>query len=150
MTVKTSIVEAKGVGRKDYSSGVELSVEPVIRSYQSVYSAWDLVTVPAVSDLIVDIPIATGYVAIVNDFFASFPGLTLLEMKVKAVSNGVVADIVAKSGYGSVVAHLPKGFPFDEIVRFILHNYAAFDILVDIGAVGIYTDSEHYLLTVTP
>jgi hypothetical protein len=148
VAIKTLTVEAKGVGRKDYSSGIEFAVEPVIRSYQSAYSEWDYVTVPTGADLTVDLAIPTGYVAIVYDFFASFPSLTLLEMKVRAVSGGVVGEVVAKSGYGSVVAHLPKGFPFDEIVRFVLHNYADFDVDVDIGAVGIYTDLEHYLLKV--
>lgn len=127
-----------------------MSVEPVIRSYQTVYSEWDLVTVPAGADLTVDIPIPTGFVALVSDFFATFPCLTLLEMKVQAVSAGIVGDVVTKSGYGSVIAHLPKSFPFDDIVRFILHNYAAFDVDVDIGAVGIYTSVENYTLTVTP
>jgi len=150
MKVETLIAKAKGVGRKDYSLGVEFSVEPVIRSYQSAYSEWDYVTVPAGADLTVDVAIPTGHVAIVYDFFASFPNLTLLEMKVRAVSGGVVGEVGAKSGYGSVIIHLPKGFPFDEIVRFVLHNYAAFDVDVDIGAVGIYTDLEHYTLTVAP
>lgn len=144
---RTYAVEAEGIGRRDYSTGTEFSVEPVIRSYQSVYSSWDYVTVPAGSDLTVDIAIPTGYVAIVYDFYATGPYSTLLEMNVQAISGGVSGDVVTKSGYGAIVSHLPKGFPFDEIIRFVLHNYAVFDVDIDIGAVGIYTDQEHYLLT---
>lgn len=147
MPIETSIVPAKGIGRKDYSSGVEFSVEPVIRSYQSVYSAWDCVTVPAGADLTVDVQIATGYVAIVYDFYAVIPQHTLLGLAVAAVSGGVVAPIITKQGYGSIMEHLSKGFPLFEMIRFTITNFSDVDLDVDIGAVGIYTDEDHYYLT---
>jgi len=147
---KTFVVPAKGVGRPDYSSGVEYSVEPIIRSYQSAYSNWDTVTVPAGADLTTDIAIPGGFVALVYDFFATAPVFSLLSMLVQAISEGVTYNVVYKSGYGSVVSHLPKGFPFFQVLRFVLHNYADEDIDVDIGAVGVYTDEEHYYLVPHP
>lgn len=139
-------VPVKRVGRSDYSTGIEFSVEPVIRSYQSAYSNWDTVTIPAGADLTTDIAIPGGFVALVYDFFATAPVSSLISMLVQTISEGVIYTVVSKSDYGSVVSHLPKGFPFFEVLRFVLHNYADEDIDVDIGAVGIYTDEEHYYL----
>lgn len=146
--VTTFTFEARGIGRKDYSTGVEFSVEPLIMSYQDEYSSWQTVTVPAGSDLVTDILIPGGHVAIVYDYFASITQMTLLGLLVQAVSGLVVHNVVTKQGYGTVAEHLLKGFPFFEIIRFTIHNFHTAPLDVNIGAVGIYTDEEHYYLTI--
>lgn len=139
-------VEARGIGVRDYSSGIEFSVEPTIRSYQEVYSNWQVVSVPAGADLVTNIAIPSGYVAIVYDFFASIPLPTLLGLTVAAVSGALIANVLTKRDYGTVVEHLSKGFPFFETMRFTIHNFHSVALDVNIGAVGIYTDEEHYYL----
>lgn len=145
---KTFTVEAKGIGRRDYSIGTEFSVEPTIRSYQSVYNHWEPVTVPANDELVKDIPIERGYVAIVYDFYATAPVSSLISLKVEAVSDAIVGSVITKNGYGTVIEHLPKGFPFFQIIRFTIRNYSDVDLDINIGAVGIYTDEEHYYLRI--
>lgn len=145
---KTFTVEAKGIGRRDYSTGTEFSVEPTIRSYQSVYNHWEPVTVPAHDELVTDVPIEKDYVAIVYDFFASAPVSSLIRLVVEAVRDGIVGSVITKNGYGTVIEHLPKGFPLFQIIRFTVRNYSDDDLDVNIGAVGIYTDEEHYYLRI--
>lgn len=147
MVVKTSVVEAKGIGKKDYTQGIEFSVEPTIRSYQEVYSNWQAVAVVAGATVQTDITIPGGHVAIAYDFYATFPTLTLLRMVVEAVDAGVIVGIIRESKHGSITKHLTKGFPFLDIVRFTLENLSSVDLVVNIGVVGIYTDEEHYYLT---
>lgn len=144
MPAPTFAVPITGVGRADYSDGVEFSVEPTIRSYQQVYSEWRTVTVPAGADLVVNIPIPTGYVAMVYDFFATVRDLILLRMLVQSVSGVVIADVITQQRYGSLAAKLPKGYPFFANVRFTIHNYGIVARDVNVGAVGIYTDVSHY------
>jgi hypothetical protein len=146
--VITFAFEAKGIGRKDYSSGVELSVEPTIRSYQSVYSEWQTIAVAAGATVIRNIVIPSGYVAIVYDYFATFPTLTLLRLVVETIDDGVVGPVVKESSYGSISKHLAKGFPFLQTIRFTVENLSTVALDVNIGAVGIYTDEEHYYLLV--
>jgi len=146
MKQTTFTVPAKGVGRADYSTGIEFAVEPTIRSYQQVYSHWETVTVPAGADLVTDIDILGGYVAIVYDFFVTAPVLSLLSLAVDAVSDGIPSGVIVKSGYGSIAEHLPKGFPFFEVIRFTVHNFSDADLEVNIGAVGIYTAETQYYL----
>lgn len=148
MPIRTFAVAPSGVGRRDYSTGIESSVEPVIGSYQEVYSEWQTVTVPAGNDLVTDIAIAGGYVAIVYDFFASAPLLALLGMTVEAVSGATVGTVLSKQGYGTIVEHLAKGFPFFETLRITIHNFHTEALDVNIGVVGISTNEEHYYLTV--
>lgn len=139
-------VAERGVGRRDYSSGIEFSVEPTIRSYQSVYSEWQTIAVAAGATVVTDIAIAGGYVAIAYDFYATFPTFTLLRLIVETVSDGVVGAVIKESGYGSIAKHLAKGFPFFQTIRFTVENLGPNDLEVNIGAVGIYTDEEHYYL----
>lgn len=144
--VTTFAFESRGIGRKDYSSGIEFAVEPLIRSYQEVYSDWQTIAVAAGATVIKDIAITSGYVAIVYDFFATFPTFTLLRLLAQAVSAGVASNIIMESGYGSIQKHLAKGFPFFQTIRFIVQNLGAVALDVNIGAVGIYTDEQHYYL----
>ena len=144
--VQTFAFEARGVGRKDYSSGIEFAVVPLIRSYQEVYSEWQTIAVAAGATVIKDIAIAGGYVAIVYDYFATFPTFTLLRLLAQALTDGVASNVIMGSGYGSIQKHLAKGFPFFQTIRFTVENLGTVDLDVNIGAVGIYTDEEHYYL----
>ncbi|MFH1486485.1 MAG: hypothetical protein ABIH46_10465 [Chloroflexota bacterium] len=145
---ETFTVEAVGVGRKDYSSGIENSVEPTIRSYQTVYSHFEEVTLTAGEDTEFDVAVTSGYVVMLYDFFASIPKSHLLGLTVKAIQGAVEGFVIQKTGYGNIVEHIPKGFPFFETIRFILHNYGDEDVIALVSCVGIQTDEEHYYLTV--
>lgn len=150
MAVKTFTVEAKGVGRRDYTEGIEFSVEPLIMSYQQEFHEWRMATVPAGGDAIVDIPITSGTVVMLYDFFASIPRNTLIGLVVQAVVGILIGDAVNKQGYGSIHANLSKGIPFFETIRFTVHNYDVTDIDVNVGASGIETDVSHYFMTLMP
>ncbi len=150
MKTETFAVVATGVGRADYTQGTELSVEPTIRSYQSVYNSWQTITVPALGNLVTDVAIPGGHVAILYDFFATIPLKALLGLRVFAVSGIVVSEVLNRYKYGSIDAHLSKGFPFFQTLRFTVYNYMATPLDVNIGAVGIYTDEEHYYLSTSP
>jgi hypothetical protein len=145
MPVEIFAVPAVGIGRRDYSSTTEFTVEPTIRSYQQVYNNWQVISVPGGADKVVDIAIPGGFVVIVYDFFAAVPDLLLLRLLVETVhSSGLALGIVSAVRYGSIAEHLPKGFPFFQKMRFTVHNYDAVARDAEIGAVGIYTDEEHY------
>jgi hypothetical protein len=89
-------------------------------------------------------------VAIIYDFFATITQLTLLGLKVQAVSGGLVGEVVPIVSYGSIAVHLPKGFPFLGVMRFTVHNFHTAPLDVNIGANGIYTDEQHYYLSFIP
>lgn len=148
--IKTFAFEAKGVGRKDYSSGIELSVEPVIRSYQDVWNHWDTVTILPGASQTINIALATGKVALLYDFYAQIQTNELIEMRVYTVTAGVAGRVVQKSKHGSIAEHLSKGFPFYEIVRFILYNRGENSIDFTYGAVGIVTGREEYFMQMFP
>lgn len=152
MPVKEFIVESRGVGRKDYSQIVEHTVEPVIRSYQSLYNDWDEITVPAGADFTHDFTIDSEYVAMVFDFFASAPVSSLLRMLIQSVDieTLIVGITVDECGYGRVEKHISKGSPFQDIIRFVIHNFGDSDVDVTIGAIGILTEAKQYQLTLTP
>jgi len=137
----------KGIGRADYSNMTEFSVEPIIRSYQNVYSDWSTVIVPAGTRVSHDIAITSGTVVIIYDYYLAIPQNTLLGLIVYAISEaGVPTNVVSKSDYGTVVIHLPKGYPFFQTIRYSIENFHTEDLSVYAGAVGIYTDEEHYFL----
>ncbi len=148
--IKTFPVEAKGVGRRDYSVSTELSVEPVIRSYQDVWNHWDVVTIDAGDSATIDIAIATGKVVLLYDFYAQILTADLIEMAVFSVSGGVAARVIQKSSFGSMDEHLSKGFPFFGTVRFALYNRSAGSLDFVYGAVGIVTGKEEYFLQYFP
>lgn len=150
MPATTFAVEPKGVGRKDYSSGTEMSVEPVIRSYQDVYSHFDTVTVPAGATVVKDVSVDLGFVVLLYDYFAAIPSTQLVSLSVRSVTAGIAARFLEVSKHGSITEHISKGVPFFETVRFSITNSGAIDVDVTFGAVGIITSREnYYLLSVT-
>lgn len=143
----TFAVAPVGVGREDYSTGLEHLVEPTIRSYQEVFSHWEEVTFTAGADTVVDITVTTDYVDMVYDYYASIPASVLLDLHVQSIVDGVEGSVVHKSNYGTVHAALPKGFAFLDTIRFTVHNYGDEDIDGLIGALGIETTQSQYYLT---
>lgn len=140
-------VAARGVGRKDYSSATEKSVEPVISSWQSGYLYRGAVVVPALGSLTTDIEVELDQVVIIYDFFASIPSNRLIRLIVQAVGeDGAVLDVLDKTSYQTVVAHILKGVEFFKIIRFITYNYADVDEDMRIGCSGMYTSLTEYLL----
>lgn len=146
MVVKTFTVPVRGVGRRDYSSGIEFSVEPVIRSYQDVYPYWDTLTVAPGSSETKDVEIGLGYMVLLYDFFATHPTNQMISLSVFTVAEGVAGRVVEESKHGSISKHLSKGFPFFEIIRFKVENMGEDSLDINIGTMGIITSREEYFL----
>jgi len=148
--IETYTVRAEGVGRKDYSKMSEFSVEPTIRSYQSLYSHCELITVPANSDTVVDIEIPLDQVVMVYDFMASIPSNNLVRMNVTAVDPvGATLTIFDKAAYQTVEKHIAKGIQFFHIIRMTLYNYRDVDeTFMRISCNGLYTSSTEYFLRI--
>lgn len=138
--------EERGIGRKDYSAAVEFSVEPIIRSYQEDYSYWDTITVAAGDIVTKDVAISTGYVVLLYDFFATIPTYELISLSVFAISDGVVGRVIEETKYGSIDAHLSKGAPFFQTIRFRVENMGENSLDINIGTTGIETTRSTYLL----
>lgn len=147
---KTWVVEAGGIGKADYSTGVEFSVEPVISSWQSVYLYRGTVIVPAGGSLVTDVQVSLDQVVLIYDFYASIPSNQLIRLSVAAVDSlGVVANVIDRSCYQTIDAHLLRGHPFFYIIRFTTYNYGVVDEEnMRIGCTGLYTTSEEYYIRV--
>lgn len=147
---KTWTVEAKGIGKVDYSSGIEFSVEPVISSWQSVYIYREAVIVPAGGSLITDVQVDLGQVALLYNFYASIPSNRLIRLKIDAVDSlGAVAFVIDRSSYQTIAAPLLRGFSFLNIIRFTVYNYGSVDEEnMRIGCAGFYTTAEEYYIRV--
>lgn len=147
MPVTTFGVTATGVGRRDYSSASEKFVEPVISSWQSVYTDYRVVNVPASGSVVTDVAVTLNQVVLLYDFFASIPANSLIRLHVQAVDAlGAVATVVDKTAYQTVAEHLLKGYPFFKTIRFTLDNYG--DVAQDfkIGCCGLYTSLAEYFI----
>lgn len=143
-------VPAEGVGRKDYSQAAEYFVEPVISSWQSVYSMRQSIVVPALGSLVTDIPVTPKHVVLLYDFFASITENRLIRLQVAAVDQvGTVGIIVDDNGYQTVVEHLSKGQPFFIIIRFIVQNYSPVNQSCRIGCTGIITSLQEFYLNIS-
>lgn len=145
-------VEPRGVGRKDYSSATEQSVEPVITSWQSAYKYRKAITVPALSHVVTDIKVPLAQVVLLYDFFASRPSNRLIRLLVEAITaDGSAATVIDETKYQTVASHLLKGFPFFETIRFTTYNYADVDEnYMRIGFSGLYTSLKEYHLKIAP
>lgn len=148
MPVHEFAVEERGIGRKDYSLMTEFSVEPTIRSYQSLYSYSDLITIPANSSKVIDVKIPLEQVVLLYDFLASIPSNNLIRMVVTAVApDGSTGDALDKTAYQTVEAHLLKGFIFFHIIRFTLYNYRDVEeTYMRVSCNGLYTSEKEYYM----
>lgn len=151
MAVEIFTVSAKGVGRKDYSAGTELSVEPLISSWQSVYLFYKQVSVPAGGSLVTVVGVPLNQVVLLYDFFASIPANRLIELMVEAIDLlGIIATVVDEIAYQTVAKHVSKGFPFFKTIRFTTYNYGDVPENFRIGCVGLYTSAEQYHIVPGP
>jgi len=152
MALETFAVPAKGVGRKDYSAATEMSVEPVISSWQSVYLYYEALFVPAGGSIVRDVDTPLNQVVLLYDFFASIPANRLIRLKVEAVDALGVAYInVDEAAYQTVATHISKGYPFFKTIRFTAYNYGDEDEWnFWIGCAGLYTSEEQYYVGLIP
>lgn len=150
--LEQSIVIATGVGRADYSVGIEMTVEPVITSYQSAYLYRDAVVVPAGGSLVKEVSVPLDQVVLLYDFYATIPANRLIRMVVEAVaSDETSTEVVNKAAYQTVEAHLSKGYPFFHIIRFTLYSYGDVDEdYMRIGCAGLYTSVQEFFIMVSP
>jgi len=141
MPVHEFVAEVKGIGRKDYSSAVEITTEPFITSWQSGYNYAQLVAVPAAGSLVVDVPIDEDLVVILYDFFASIPSNRLIRLVVETLDTlGATSRPVDKSDYQAIAAHVSKGIYSVGKIRFTVYNYAPTpENNMVIGCAGMYT-----------
>ncbi len=139
----TFVVPAKGVGRRDYSAATEKFVEPVISSWQSVYTGYQAVSVPAGGSVVTDIQVALDQVVLLYDFFASIPANSLIRLLVEAVDALGAVTVIDKTTYQTVAEHVLKGYPFFQIIRFTTYNYGVAQDF-RIGCCGLYTSLGEY------
>jgi len=141
-------VQAQGIGRSDYSSAVEISTEPFITSWQSVYSHSEFVNIPANGNTVVDIPLTQDLVVILYDFFASIPANRLIRLVVQIQDTaGAVLTVVDEQDYQTVVAHISKGAYSINNIRFVVYNFSNTpenDMVI--GCAGMYTTLQQFTL----
>jgi len=144
-------VTPTGVGRKDYSQDVQVSVEPIIRSYQNKYNSGLIeIDVPANGSEQQEIEFETGYVYILYDFFLSIPSNRLVRMIVHFyTAEDTWWPVVNQYGYQQVKAQLLKGFPMARKYRVTVYNYCPDDQTALFSAHGIRTEETKYYGTTT-
>ena len=148
----TFIVASRGVGRPDYSSSIEVSVEPVITSHESVYSYRGAVIIPASSNTVTDVTVPLNQIVLIHDFYASIPANMLIRLVVEAIdAAGTTTEVVDQSGYQKVVQHINKGYPFFATIRFTVYNYnTVAENNMRIGCAGFFTSAEEYFIRPNP
>ncbi|GAH81384.1 unnamed protein product [marine sediment metagenome] len=142
-------VAARGIGRKDYSQGTEISVEPLITSWQGLYTHTELVApIPAGGSITTDVAVPTDQVVILHDVYATVPQNTLIRLILQSIDlEGDIMTDLDMSDYQSIDYHYPRGDTFWRTIRFITYNYR--DVVEDlciIGCAGFYTSHQSYNL----
>jgi hypothetical protein len=141
---------AKGVGRVDYSSAVEVAVESTVRSYQKCYTDWNMGLILAGNTADFDFAVPSGFVILVYDYYCSFPANTLAQLLIQTVDAGVPANVVIESNYGSIHINMPKSFAFADTCRLRVSNLGPGDQTYTVGLIGIKCDLPRYLLLTPP
>lgn len=107
--IETYPVEAKGIGRRDYSSATEVSVEPVICSWQNLYTYSRTATVPALGTFTRDVEVPLAQVVLLYDVFASIPANYLIRVILQAIDAvGTVMTAFDKSRYQQISHHFNR------------------------------------------
>lgn len=142
---RTFTVKTVGIGRKDYSQSIELSVEPQIRSWQEEYQHYEEIDVPAGDSVTTEIPITARTVVIVYDFYLSAPRNVLLHMKLEFLTaNDTWGLLIEESGYQVVPIHYTRGFPLFRKYRVEITNYSERDVTCRFSAHGTETEENTY------
>lgn len=143
-------VATRGIGRKDYSGATEVSVEPVITSYQSVYIySATTVDVPAGESVTIDVEVPLAQVVLLYDVFVSVPSNHLIRLVLQSIDEegNIITDIDI-TAYQKIIKHFLKGDSFFKTIRFILYNYGD-EVEEDFvfGCSGLYTSLEEFYMT---
>jgi len=143
-------VVSRGIGRKDYSGATEISVEPVITSWQSlyVYSA-STDPVPAGASVTIDVEVPFAQVVLLYDVFVSVPSNHLIRLVLQSIdAEGTIITDVDTTEYQKIIKHFLKGDSFFKTIRFILYNYGD-EVEEDFvfGCSGLYTSLEEFYMT---
>jgi len=152
MPIQEYDVAIEGIGRVDYSNAVEVTTEPVITSWQNVYTDSALVAIPALGSTVVDLPITSDLVVIIYDFFASIPSNRLIRLEVIEIdSAGLSVTVLRETKYQTIAAHMSRGRKFQNRIQFVVYNYAPVpEPAMQIGAAGIFTTEQEFYLSISP
>lgn len=143
---QTFAVTPTGVGRTDYSQGVEASVEPIIRSWQAPYQVYSSFHLTPLTSHIEEFLILAGFVAVPFDFYLSSIPAVALDLAIDVFSsNGIYERAVQKSGTQFIDVRVAKGIPFTTKWRITARNNDAF-IATDcyFSAFGITAGESSY------
>lgn len=116
---------ARGTGRPDFSSSVEASVVPIIRSWQDPAYSVLTISVPANSSVETEIDLA-GKTHYVHDAYLSTTANIL--MRLELISEGIVVH--DKKDYQSVDTIISAGWPADQLTVRVT-NYSDMDLDFD-------------------
>lgn len=141
-------ISTAGTGRRDYSTNIEYMVEPLIRSYQSVYTLkLDFAGVPSGAALIQQESLAANNVIMLYNFNISASSNHLFRATIRVVAaNGTTLLMVHRWAYGSFSQIIPRGFPFANAIRVAVTNYSSDTQDYIFSCSGLETDETIYVL----
>lgn len=139
-----------GTGREDYSQNVEVSTEPIVRSWESQYIYFvEIPSVAANSSTTVNATIDADTVVILYDFFLATTLNVLISLEVYAVGvDGSVGTIFRDREYQSIYHPIPVGFPFFNIIRYVYRNMSNEVIDLNLTMSGLSTAEKNYNLAI--
>ncbi len=144
--LKTFEFESRGVGRKDYSMATEKTVEPVITSWQSLYSYHKDIALWANSWNIEDIAVPLDQVVFIYDAWCTIPSNRLQRLILQGVDSvGAIETVIDVTRYQTIHEVILKGFPFFKTIRVITYNYAnEIESNQHIALLGMYSSLSEY------
>lgn len=138
-------ISTVGVGKADYSSNIEQSVEPLIRSYQSEYDYINTVTIGPGATQTIEVTLPANVVCLIYDIYVTNPNNVLVDVLMEFLAaTGGWFWFAAKQAMMTVEIHFTKGWPLFNKYRFNITNTgAAADFIF--SAHGIQTaETEYY------
>jgi hypothetical protein len=144
-------VKVEGIGRVDYSTGVEVTTEPFISSWQNAYHYYALSpAIPAGGHLALTIPITAYKIVILYDFIATIPSNRLIRLSVETEDmTGATTVILDKMAYQTIVARITKGAYTVNHLWLHVYNYASTpQTQLWVGCSGMYTNLAEFTLNV--
>lgn len=139
-------VATRGIGRKDYSTAIEKSSEPVITGWQSLYSYHKDIALWANSWNIEDIAVPLAQVVFIYDVWCTIPSNRLQRLILQGVDSvGAIETIIDVTRFQTIHEVFLKGFPFLNTIRVITYNYAnEIENYQHIALLGMYSSLEEY------
>ncbi len=148
---QTFAVTPLGIGRRDYSQNVEVSVEPVIRSWETAYTySVQAMLNPGVT--VLDLQTRpVDRVWMLYDFFVSVPANVLLQLDAIAVPiTGPEAAFLQEYDYQNIEKHLSRGMPIGKFLsgyRLEITNHSLGALLGVYTVHGVDMDLTRYQLS---